>query len=637
MSSRNKTEPISPSKSERSYTALIEHLIHLQQDMQQLSESFAETISHLHPSQQLSATNLVHYVSLRRHDLRELQTQLPPLGLSSLGRAERFVMANLEAVLQVLCMMAQVEPPSSVAIAAVDYEQGDALLEKHTRNLLGESPQGRDVHVMVTMPSEAADEPQLIHNLLAAGMNVMRVNCAHDDEAAWASMIEHLRSAEKKLGLSCRILMDLGGPKLRTGELPTGPQVLKWRPQRDNMGRVTAPARVWLFSEDNPSTPASPASAELPVAGDWLSQLQVGDRVHVQDTRGRSRSLKLVEQTLHGFWGESDRTTYVVSGARLWLDRKSRGTIHSTLLGDGHVGSLMADEQPLLLNLGDLLHLTADNQPGQPAQCDNQGQVTLPARIACSLPEVFSDVQPGHRILFDDGKIGGVIRQVLPHQVTVEITQARAKGEKLKAHKGINLPDSTLHLSALTPEDLGHLEFVVKHADLVGYSFVNTPEDVRKLQAELQRLGGEHLGLVLKIETRRAFDNLPSLLLAAMRSPSSGVMIARGDLAVECGYQRLAEIQEEILWLCEAAHMPVIWATQVLETLASTGIPSRAEVTDAAMSERAECVMLNKGPFIINALQFLNDVLPRMEGHQRKKSSMLRKLNLADQFKKNNP
>jgi len=117
-----------------------------------------------------------------------------------------------------------------------------------------------------------------------------------------------------------------------------------------------------------------------------------------------------------------------------------------------------------------------------------------------------------------------------------------------------------------------------------------------------------------------------------MRSRAVGVMIARGDLAIECGYQRLAEVQEEILWICEAAHMPVIWATQVLESLAKTGVPSRAEVTDAAMGERAECVMLNKGPYIVTAVRILDDILRRMQSHQEKKRSMLRKLHVASAF-----
>ena len=134
---------------------------------------------------------------------------------------------------------------------------------------------------------------------------------------------------------------------------------------------------------------------------------------------------------------------------------------------------------------------------------------------------------------------------------------------------------------------------------------------------------------MLKIETTTAFEHLPSLLLAAMRGERVGVMSARGDLAVECGYERLAEIQEEILWFCEAAHVPVIWATQVLESLAKKGVPSRAEVTDAAMGERAECVMLNKGPHLVDAVRVLDDILRRMEAHQSKKSARLRRLRLS--------
>jgi len=150
--------------------------------------------------------------------------------------------------------------------------------------------------------------------------------------------------------------------------------------------------------------------------------------------------------------------------------------------------------------------------------------------------------------------------------------------------------------------------------------------DIFHQRARLLQLGKPELGIVLKIETRRAFENLPALLFSAMASKTAGIMIARGDLAVECGYERLAEVQEEILWAAEASHMPVIWATQVLETLAKTGLPSRAEITDAAMGERAECVMLNKGPHITEAMRTLDDILRRMQDHQSKKRPLLRAL-----------
>jgi len=211
----------------------------------------------------------------------------------------------------------------------------------------------------------------------------------------------------------------------------------------------------------------------------------------------------------------------------------------------------------------------------------------------------------------------------------VRVTVAPSVGVKLRGGKGINLPDSRLRLPALTEKDLGDLDFVVRHADLVGLSFVRTPDDVHELRRQLALRDASALAIVLKIETAAAFEHLPSLLLAAMRSERVAVMIARGDLAVECGYGRLAEVQEEILWFCEAAHVPSIWATQVLESLAKSGVPSRAEITDAAMGERAECVMLNKGPHVVEAVRVLQGILQRMDAHQRKKSARLRRLRLS--------
>jgi pyruvate kinase len=220
-------------------------------------------------------------------------------------------------------------------------------------------------------------------------------------------------------------------------------------------------------------------------------------------------------------------------------------------------------------------------------------------------------------------------KKIEDRQILVRITQVRLGGAKLLASKGINLPESSLKLAALTAKDLEDLSFVAQHADVVELSFANCAQDVEQLQHHLARLGKRQPAIVLKIETQRGFENLPDMLLTAMRASSCGVMIARGDLAVECGFERLAEVQEEILWFCEAAHVPVIWATQVLETLAKEGMPSRAEITDAAMGNRAECVMLNKGPLMLTAVQVLDDILGRMQTHQAKKQAMLRELRLA--------
>jgi len=242
---------------------------------------------------------------------------------------------------------------------------------------------------------------------------------------------------------------------------------------------------------------------------------------------------------------------------------------------------------------------------------------------------VIASVKAGEAVWFDDGKIGGVVVRADSLELLIEITQAKEGGSRLASDKGINFPQSDLRLEALTAKDRDDLAFVAANADLVGLSFVNGPDDVHLLQQALAQTPGKRIGIILKIETRRGFSNLASILLAAMHSYPVGVMIARGDLAVECGFERLAEIQEEMLWLCEAAHLPVIWATQVLETLAKKGMATRAEITDAAMAERAECVMLNKGPHIVKALSTLSDILCRMKDHQSKKSAMLRELSVA--------
>lgn len=267
-----------------------------------------------------------------------------------------------------------------------------------------------------------------------------------------------------------------------------------------------------------------------------------------------------------------------------------------------------------------------DQGLGHAAAPASKGRAAQPASIACTLPQALARVRKGERIWFDDGRIGGVMRRAGATRVEMEITDARDSGENLCADKGINLPDTRLDLPALAAPDLRDLEVVARCADMVGLSFAQSASDVRTLQARLTALGAGHLGLMLKSETRRGFEHLPEMLLAAMSGPAAGVMIARGDLAVECGYERMAEVQEEMLWACEAAHMPVVWATRVLETLAKTGLPSRAEITAAAIGGRAECVMLNKGPHIVDAILTLDDILRRMRSHQSKKRPLLRAL-----------
>ncbi|WP_128000777.1 pyruvate kinase [Piscinibacter defluvii] len=597
--------------------ALLVELQGLRRAMADCEQRLADWIAAVHPSQAASARNLAHYLAMRSVDARGLQDRLARLGLSSLGRAESHVMATLDKVIGLLHVLLG-RPWQALADEPAGFRLGRALLEGQAQRLFGPPPPGRRVRMMVTLPAEAAHDAALVDALVHAGMDVARINCAHDDAPCWTAMAAQVRRAAAAVGRPVRVLMDLAGQKIRTGPVAPGPQVVKLRPQRDAFGRVTAPALLGLRARGL-AAPVHGAQLTLGVAPEWLARLHPGDRVELVDARGAERRLTVVDERSGGVLLQCERSAYLTPQTRLRLLRHGAQP-RDTLLAD-------LPERPGRIGLqrGDTLRLLRSGLGHDASHGSDEGRVR-PAGIACTPPEVLGRLAKGERVWFDDGRIGGVVRRVAARGVDVEITDIAEAGATLGADKGINLPDSRLELPALTPKDLADLDLVAQQADLVGLSFAQGAADVRALRAELARRGAGALGLVLKIETRRGFEHLPEMLFAAMAGEAAGVMIARGDLAVECGFERLAEVQEEILWACEAAHLPVVWATQVLEGLAKTGRPSRAEITDAAMGERAECVMLNKGPHILEAMHTLDDVLRRMEGHQSKKRPLLRAL-----------
>jgi pyruvate kinase len=251
--------------------------------------------------------------------------------------------------------------------------------------------------------------------------------------------------------------------------------------------------------------------------------------------------------------------------------------------------------------------------------------------IGCDEPNVVSQLKPGERVLFDDGVVESQILSNSKGIARLEVLRVSSRKSVLRAKKGVNFPESKIALPSLTRLDLKHIPFIVEHGDLIGFSFARTPEQIGELQ---DLLGGydRKPHIILKIETPQAVKHFPSLLVQGMRDRVFGVMIARGDLAVEIGFERMSEIQNEILWICEAAHVPVIWATQVLENLNKSGLATRAEVTDAAYAAKAECVMINKGEFILEVLKSLKEILRRSGEHQTKKRYTFRPLQIARDF-----
>jgi pyruvate kinase len=495
---------------EHGVAALIEQLSAIREELLEVAEGWRPWIDGRDADRDASARNLLQYLALRGHDLRTLQDPLVALGLSSLGGSEGHVQASVDAVLDTLGAVARRPPTASSPPPPIDFARSRELLAVRTAAMLGPVPRRRPTRIMVTMPTEAAHDPALVREMLVAGMDCMRINCAHDGAPEWHAMIDNLRLAEDETRREARLAVDLPGPKLRTGAL------------------------------------AAPSGSDK--KGDYL-RLGIGDR--------------------------------------LLLARDARAT--------------------------------PSRRGGAPL-----------AQIGCSLAEAFVGTRSGHHVWLDDGKLGGVVEAVDRDSIELRITSAGPKGSKLRAGKGINLPDAALDIDLLGSHSRDALQFAAEHADFVELSFVSRAHEVERVAGYLDKHSRPEVGMILKIETRRAFEHLPGMLLAALGGERpAGVMIARGDLAVECGYERLAEVQEEILWLCQAAQVPVIWATQVLDQLAKTGRPSRAEITDAAMGVRAECVMLNKGPRIIEAISVLDNILRRMEQHHRKHRSLLPRLRTA--------
>jgi pyruvate kinase len=601
--------PPSPS----AFQDLIRQMETLCQDIERQSEVAGIELTGLSADRLSSARNLLQYLALRSRDLRPLQDRLARLG---------------QAVLHNLYLLNGDQLTGSDRRDLYDvFDEGAGRLELNTTRLMGEAPARRRVRIVVTMATAVADDYLMMHQLVKSGMNCMRINCAHDDPSTWSRMIRHLHNARHATGQHCRILMDLGGPKLRLGPMQSEPGVLKIRPVRAADGAVVRPARVWLTSDRVPFNDMPAADASLVLDQAWLEQVEAGDRIRFTDSRDSRRCWRVREVTKDGCWAETKKTCYLSNGVVLHLckNKHDRGT-------GTQVNKLAPRESVSLIRKGDILFVSNSAEPGVPAIHDSHGELLNPARISLAVAEVYRDARPGEPVFFDDGRIEGIIEKRNDQQLQVRITHTRNPVEKLEGSRGINLPDTGLRLPALGTKDQRDIEFATRHADMIGLSFANSPEDVSALRQSLQELGREDIGVILKIETKRGFSNLPAMLLEALKFPACGVMIARGDLAVECGFERLSELQEEILWVCESAHVPVIWATQVLEGLTKRGHASRAEVTDAAMAQAAEAVMLNKGEHVIEAVEMLDDILQRMQGHHRKKRSMLRRLQLASEF-----
>jgi pyruvate kinase len=568
-----------------------------------------------------AAHNLAHYLALRQHDLRPLQERLARVGLSSLGRCEGHVLFTVDRVGELLGRATGHAWETPDPAPAPGYGDGRATVERAANELFGPPAPDRAVRIMVTLPAEAADDYDLVRSLVDAGMTSARVNCAHDDPEVWRRTVANVRRAEAEAGRTCRIQMDLAGHKVRTTTLIARGAPLRLKAERPEHGGRRVPAEVLLWDgRGAPPWPPGGAPPILVLAREAIRGLMARDRLTFTDMRGKARCLVVRERLGDGAWRAHTRRTAVI-GPGTRLRRKSKDVAEParrrTALRVLDTRRALAEAR---LGLGDVFQLGAG--PGVAAVADTPPDAV---EIGCTDPSVAGALRPGDPVWIDDGKLGAVVERV-EGGTWLKVVHARPQGATVRPDKGLNFPDTPLNRPALTDKDLADLTFVCAHADVVGFSFVESADDMAALGKALAERGRPAMPVVAKIETAKGVAGLPGILLATMGRNPIGVMVARGDLAVELGNVRMAEIQEELLWLCEAAHVPLVWATQVLETMAKKGIGSRPELTDAAMGVRAECVMLNKGPFVTLAVNTLDRILSRMQDHQRKKTSRLRAL-----------
>lgn len=450
-----------------------------------------------------SAENLSYYLALRNRDINQIQTDLIPWGLSSLGRLESKTLVTLEAVIATLHDVIEDETDHEHPDPDA-FDVGRRRLQKNTKKIFGKKPKNRTTRIMVTMSNEAIEDEKFVHDLIKEGMNVARINCAHNTPKDWLKMIEHIRNSSETLGKDVRILMDIAGPKIRTD---------------------------WVFSH--------------------LSKPKV--------------------------------------------------------------------------KTGDNIRITRDYENLPPSDMN--------FTAGCDLDEIYEQIEVKQPVLFDDGNIEAVVTEINGDEFILEVTKTKGSSKRVKAEKGLNFPNNNFTFDSLNEKDKNDIAFACEHADIIGCSFVNRGRDIQLIQEEIEKVMGkdaDKMGLMAKIETVRATRNLPEMIFTAASKNPFSVMIARGDLAAESGYIDLAALQQEIMWISEAGDIPVVWATEVLDTLVSDGIPTRSEVTDAAEGTRADCVMLNKGDHILEGVSMLNQIIERMEPVQYKKTPILRKLNFKN-------
>jgi pyruvate kinase len=227
-----------------------------------------------------------------------------------------------------------------------------------------------------------------------------------------------------------------------------------------------------------------------------------------------------------------------------------------------------------------------------------------------SYKKLPQEIKVGHTIMVDDGKKRMVVKQIKGQDIICKVVV----GGELKGRRGINLPDTDVSISSLTPKDKADLKFGLKNkVDFFALSFVRRPSDVLELRRILDKAGSK-AAIISKIETPHAVEQIDEII-----EVSDGIMVARGDLAIEVPAEDVPIIQKMIIKKCNQAAKPVITATQMLESMINSPVPTRAEVSDIANAilDGTDAIMLSEettlGDYPVEAIEVMYRVATRTE------------------------
>lgn len=571
-----------------------------------------------------SLLNLHQYLKLRSDDWTQLQEKLFLLSLSSLGRSYAHVSASIDTLHDQLSCALEYDEISQEMLSEFHHlsiEESIEIASKNAVNLFGGKASSRlskqSTSLMLTLPSTAMeDDAALIKKLAKSKVGIFRINTAHDTPEYWRAMAKSIQSINQTLNDEdkTKIFVDLAGPKIRTGAIRKidMPIVI-------GSNKVEKELRIYhddreTKSQTRDSKTLEYIPAQIVVANKFFKTFTKNTTIKVKDINEKKAKIKIVQINDEYALCKIDKKVFVDKSSTLKYAKKEIKL--KNILPQTDLIRVFVDDEIIISKKGIL---------GSSAVVDKNGVVLNPAIISCSYSQIFEDVQVGDNLFIDDGKVALAVSRKDKKGLLCKVVSAKSNGTLIKEEKGINFPNTYIQTSAITELDKKNLSEVVEFADSVSVSFCQTAEDVKSIQKLLRKHGRDDIGIVLKIETKQAVMNMPKILTQLLQSQNSGVMIARGDLAIEVGFENLAQIQESLLDICDAAHIPVIWATQVLESKMKNNLPSRAEITDAAMSSRAECVMLNKGPFAFDTIDVLTSILHSMHKIFKKNKQLLKK------------